>query len=222
MRIVDGHGRSTADEAGAEAAKTHLRGGRGGRQSAGVDSAEPRSVADVRRLEESGRPMEFLFFWGHRPSRSGEIGKSSLSQWWECSFTVDGITYRSAEHWMMAHKARLFGDERTFTRIVEAGHPAEAKKLGRQVAGFDEATWAAHRWEIVVSGNVAKFGQNPELGAYLSGTGERILEEASPLDRIWGIGPAAGDERASSPARWRGLNLLGFALMEARSRLRAS
>ncbi|TNY36228.1 NADAR family protein [Thermomonospora catenispora] len=187
-----------------------------------MDSAEPRSVADVRRLEELGRPMEFLFFWGHRPSRSGEIGRSSLSQWWECPFTVDGVTYRSAEHWMMAHKALLFGDERAFARILRAEHPAEAKRIGRQVAGFDEATWAERRWEIVVSGNVAKFGQNPELGAYLLGTGDRILVEASPLDRVWGIGLAADDERASSPSRWRGLNLLGFALMEARSRLRAS
>ncbi|MBA9006661.1 NADAR family protein [Thermomonospora cellulosilytica] len=187
-----------------------------------MDPAEPRSVADVRRLEELGRPMRFLFFWGHRPSRSGEAGRGCLSQWWECPFTVDGVTYRSAEHWMMAHKARLFGDERAFGRIIEAGSPAEAKRLGREVAGFDEETWAAHRWEIVVSGNVAKFGQNPGLGAYLLGTGGRILVEASPLDRVWGIGLAADDERASSPARWQGLNLLGFALMEARSRLRAS
>ncbi|SEF46272.1 hypothetical protein SAMN04489712_10199 [Thermomonospora echinospora] len=181
---------------------------------------EPRSVQDVRRLEEQGRPLRLLFFWGHRSTGTGEIGKGCLSQWWEGDFTVDGITYRSAEHWMMAHKARLFGDEETFERIVAAAHPAEAKALGRRVRGFDEDRWAAHREEIVTAGNVAKFGRHPALRDYLLGTGRRILVEASPLDRVWGIGLSAEDERAASPARWRGLNLLGFALMEARARLR--
>ncbi len=85
--------------------------------------------------------------------------------------------------------------------------------------GFDEGTWTARRWDLVVEGNVAKFGQDPALAAYLLGTGSRVLVEASPRDRVWGIGLAAGDERAADPARWRGLNLLGFALMEARRRL---
>jgi ribA/ribD-fused uncharacterized protein len=181
---------------------------------------EPRSVQDVRRLEEQGRPLKFLFFWGHRPDGAGRVGKGCLSQWWEGDFSVDGVAYRSAEHWMMAHKARLFGDEKSFERIIAAVHPHEAKNLGRQVRGFDEDTWVAHRSEIVMAGNIAKFGQDPALRDYLLGTGRRILVEASPLDRIWGIGLSAEDERAASPSRWRGLNLLGFALMEARARLR--
>ncbi|GAB2816578.1 NADAR domain-containing protein [Actinoallomurus bryophytorum] len=162
--------------------------------------------------------MKYLFFWGHQPSAS--VGKGCLSQWYEgYPFTVDGVTYRTAEHWMMAQKARLFGDEETFARIVEAGHPRQAKELGREISAFDEATWVARRLEIVAAGNAAKFGRYPVLKAYLLGTGSRILVEASPLDRIWGIGMAADDDHATQPHLWKGLNLLGFALMEARTRL---
>ena len=87
--------------------------------------------------------------------------------------------------------------------------------------GFDEAVWERERFGIVVEGSVHKFGQDAALRQFLLGTGERVLVEASPRDRIWGIGLAADDERATDPARWRGLNLLGFALMEAREVLRA-
>jgi ribA/ribD-fused uncharacterized protein len=182
----------------------------------------PRSVADVCRLQERGGRMKFLFFWGHQPSRSGDVGQSCLSQWWESEFSVDGVPYRTSEHWMMAHKAQLFGDEESFARIVEAGHPRQAKELGRKIRSFDEETWVAHRFEIVAAGNTAKFGQHPELKAYLLGTRARILVEASPLDRIWGIGLPADDDRAAKPQEWNGMNLLGFALMEARARLDGS
>jgi ribA/ribD-fused uncharacterized protein len=77
------------------------------------------------------------------------------------------------------------------------------------------------RFEVVVAGNMAKFGQHAGLRQFLLGTGDRVLVEASPRDTIWGIGLAAGDERAAGPDRWRGLNLLGFALMEVRQRLHA-
>lgn len=180
----------------------------------------PRSVADVCRLQEQGHRIKYLFFWGHQQPTSGDVGKACLSQWFEgYDFTVEGVTYRTAEHWMMAHKARLFGDEESFARIVEARHPRQAKELGQKISAFDEATWVAHRFEIVAAGNVAKFGQHPELNAYLLGTGARVLVEASPLDRIWGIGMSADDDQAAQPHRWQGLNLLGFALMEARTRL---
>ena len=119
---------------------------------------------------------------------------------------------------MMAQKARLFGDEAAFERIVGAESPGHAKALGRQIRSFDEATWVAHRLEIVAAGNTAKFGQHRELTDYLLGTGSRILVEAGPVDRVWGIGLAA-DDWAGRPAEWKGLNLLGFALMEARYRL---
>lgn len=91
----------------------------------------------------------------------------------------------------------------------------------RLVRGFDDAVWARERFALVVEGSVHKFGQDPALRTYLLGTGERVLVEASPVDRIWGIGLAKDDPRSANPASWRGLNLLGFALMEARTRLRA-
>jgi ribA/ribD-fused uncharacterized protein len=133
---------------------------------------------------------------------------------------VSGSVYPTAEHFMMAGKAELFGDGETAARIRAAGHPKQAKELGRQVRSFDEGTWAAARFDLVVRGNAAKFGQHPELAAFLLGTGDRVLVEASPLDRVWGIGLAAGDARAGDASAWRGLNLLGFALMAVRQQLR--
>ncbi|WP_419995656.1 NADAR family protein [Streptomyces boninensis] len=164
--------------------------------------------------------VKFLFFWGHRAERDGSVGKGCFSQWWPAPFTVDGVEYATAEHFMMAGKARLFGDAEAAAAIVAAGHPAEAKKLGRTVRRFDEEAWAAHRYELVVRGNEAKFGQHDELRDVLLRTGDRVLVEASPMDRVWGIGLAADDERAQDPKTWRGLNLLGFALMDVRTRLR--
>ncbi|GAA2111121.1 hypothetical protein GCM10009802_08620 [Streptomyces synnematoformans] len=118
----------------------------------------------------------------------------------------------------MAAKARLFGDAAAAERIVAARHPGEAKAEGRKVRGFDEAVWEAHRYDLVVRGNAAKFGQHEDLGAYLRGTGDRVLVEASPVDRVWGIGMAATDDHVEDPEPWRGLNLLGFALMDVRAR----
>ncbi|MEU7482055.1 NADAR family protein [Lentzea sp. NPDC042327] len=163
--------------------------------------------------------MKYLFFWGHQPERDGTIGRGCLSQWWPCSFVVDGQRFASAEHYMMWRKALLFGDSGVATRVLQAASPAEAKALGRVVTGFSDDEWVATRMEIVVTGNLAKFSQDPALSAYLLGTGTRVLVEASPLDRVWGIGLAADDPRAADPSSWRGLNLLGEALMEVRTQL---
>jgi ribA/ribD-fused uncharacterized protein len=176
-----------------------------------------RDLDDARRAEHRGVAMRFLFFWGSQSS--GGLGAECLSQWYASPFTVEGTTYATAEHFMMAGKARLFGDEEAADRAVAARTPAEAKNIGRQVRGFDSAVWDAHRVGIVVAGNVAKFDSDPELRDYLLRTGDRVLVEASPLDRIWGIGLRQDDERALTPSTWRGLNLLGFALMTARDEL---
>jgi ribA/ribD-fused uncharacterized protein len=185
------------------------------------------TVADVRSRDEllefiaTGGRAKYLFFWGHQPQPDGSAGKGCFSQWWPAQFTVDGVTYPTAEHFMMTAKALLFGDAEVAARIPSAPHPSDAKKLGRQVRGFDEELWSARRFDLVVAGNVAKFSQNPELRQFLLGTGDRVLVEASPRDRIWGIGMSASNELATSPEHWRGLNLLGFALMEARQQLRS-
>ncbi|WP_370465765.1 NADAR family protein [Nocardia sp. GTS18] len=100
------------------------------------------------------------------------------------------------------------------------GRPSRrGEKDGRLVRGFDQSVWEEARFDIVVAGSVAKFGSDAGLRSYLAGTAGRVLVEASPLDRVWGIGLSATDERAGDPARWRGLNLLGFALMRARAEL---
>ncbi|OKI07189.1 hypothetical protein A6A06_36440 [Streptomyces sp. CB02923] len=181
----------------------------------------PRSAGELTARAAAGEPFDYLCFWGHAPRRDGRLGASCFSQWWPSPFTVDGVRYATAEHWMMACKARLFGDAEAEQRALSAGHPKRAKDAGRSVRGFDGAQWERHRFGYVADGSFHKFGQDAALRDHLLGTGTRVLVEASPLDRIWGIGLAADDERAQDPARWRGLNLLGFALMEARQRLAA-
>lgn len=178
-----------------------------------------RSVEDLIRAEDAGRRLKYVWFWGHEPRRDGRIGASCLSQWWPAEFTVDDLVFPTAEHFMMHRKALLFGDGETAARILRARHPNEAKNLGREVRGYEDEVWAAHRFDIVVAGNLAKFGQHALLGRYLLGTSDRVLVEASPLDPIWGIGLAAGDERTTSPRTWLGANLLGFVLMAVREQL---
>ena len=163
-----------------------------------------------------GKKLKYLFFWGHQSDKT-QITASCLSQWFYAPFTVDGETYPTAEHFMMAEKAALFGDQKTRAAILKAPNPKAAKALGRQVQGFNEAIWLEHRFAIVVRANQAKFAQHAELGRFLQQTGEHILVEASPVDRIWGIGLAQDDKRATNPNLWRGLNLLGFALMQVRN-----
>lgn len=177
------------------------------------------SVAEVRAAVTDGDRPEFLFFWGHRPRSDGSLGPSCLSQWWPAGFEVDGQRFASAEHFMMWRKAQVFDDHDVARRVLQTATPADAKKLGAEVRGFDRATWEAERFAIVVAGNRAKFGQHPDLAGFLRGTTTRVLVEASPVDRIWGIGLAADDPRAADPASWRGLNLLGFALMQVRDQL---
>jgi len=172
----------------------------------------------AKRMAQKARP-KFLFFWGHQPSADASVTKSCFSQWYAASFSVDGMLYRTAEHFMMAEKARLFGDQAIHERVLSASTPAQAKRLGRMVEGFKDETWLRERFEIVVRANCEKFSQNKALGQFLLDTGDRVLVEASPVDAIWGIGLAADHPDADRPHRWPGLNLLGFALMEVRQTL---
>lgn len=119
----------------------------------------------------------------------------------------------------MVGKARLF-DPIWIERILANPDPAAAKAFGRKINHFDQSVWLQHRFELVVQGNLAKFSQHPDLNAFLRLSADQVLVEASPVDQIWGIGLAEDDPRAANPAEWRGLNLLGFALMRVREQLR--
>ena len=185
-----------------------------------------RSLADIRSVEAlraalaAGAEPDYVYFWSSFLDPAGRITETCLAQWYAAGFTLDGVAYRTAEHYMMAEKARVFGDELALAKILRSRFPAEVKRFGREIAAFDEARWQAARFAIVVRGNVAKFSQHPALADYLLGTGNAILVEASPADAIWGIGLAEEHPYTRQPRLWPGLNLLGFALMEARETLR--
>ena len=166
-----------------------------------------------------GRKQEFCLFWGHQPSKDGSITKSCLSQWWMEDFYTMVDSYLYMEQYMMAGKAQLFGDEERRKDILACSDPKQIKALGRKVRGFDQVVWDKFKYAIVLNGNWCKFSQNRELREFLLSTGDSVLVEASPYDRIWGIQLSADAPEAQNPFRWRGENLLGFALMEVRDEL---
>lgn len=174
----------------------------------------------LEKLVAQNIENKYVFFWGHQPSKDETITKTCFSQWWISPFVVEGITYKTAEYWMMAKKAELFNDQEVLEKIIQANSPAEAKKLGREVRNYVDSLWLENRYEIVKQGNFHKFSQNPVLKEFLINTKERILVEASPVDSIWGIGMATDHKNINDPEKWRGLNLLGFALMEVRDELK--
>jgi ribA/ribD-fused uncharacterized protein len=178
------------------------------------------SINWLKSQIENGFQPEYVFFWGHKQKLAGITDKSCFSQWWPSPFIVDGTTYPTAEHWMMAQKALLFDDQEIFDLIVAANKPAIAKDLGRKVKNFEAEKWNSKAFEFVVEGNLHKFSQNEELKNFLLSTGDKILVEASPVDFIWGIGLPQEATEASDPLKWEGTNLLGFALMEVRAALK--
>ena len=177
-------------------------------------------LAGLQAQCREGIRAKYVFFWRHEPGARASNLAHTLSNWYGSPFELEGARYPTVEHWMMAEKARLFGDEEARELVLAAPHPGAAKALGRQVRGFEEELWIRERYPLVRRGVQAKFEQNAELGTFLQGTQQRVLAEASPTDRIWGIGLAADDPNAQNPLHWSGLNLLGFALMDVRETLR--
>ena len=162
------------------------------------------------------RGEKFCLFWGTKHPKYGVF-----SNWHMSDFVEDGQRYCCVEQWMMAEKARLFGDDAALARILSSRNPKEMKAFGRGVRDFDGDTWDARCQDIVFRGCTAKFRASAALCAVLVGTGREHIAEASPVDAIWGIGMAADHRDARNPARWRGTNYLGIALMRAREVLRA-
>jgi len=178
-------------------------------------------LKDLIQKVHQGHQSKYLYFWGHTPKQADLVDKSCFSQWFPAQFKVEGDEYFTAEHYMMAQKAKLFNDEETFARILQVKHPNEAKQLGRKVRNYDEQVWQENRFDIVVQANFAKFSQHHKLKEFLLSTRDRILVEASPVDKIWGIGMAQDHPHIQDPSQWQGLNLLGFALMHVRERFLA-
>jgi ribA/ribD-fused uncharacterized protein len=173
----------------------------------------------LQKQVQQGKRFKYLCFWGHTAKQSNIVDKSCLSQWFPASFEVDGHIYKNTEQYMMAQKAKLFDDHEIFSKILLTGNPKEIKALGRLVKNYQDDQWKQHRFDIVVKGNLAKFSQNKAMGQFLLNTRDKVLVEASPFDKIWGIGVAEQDHTAEKPILWQGLNLLGFALMEVRKQL---
>lgn len=161
---------------------------------------------------------KFTFFWKDR---------SPFSQWYPCKFTAEvwvmngfgKIHFTRAEQYMMYQKAALFGDLDIAYKIMLTDNPAEQKELGRKVKNFDATKWNMEARDIVLCGNLAKFSQNEKLKQALLSTAGTTLVEASPYDKIWGIGLLESDPRSQSRETWLGKNWLGQTLTDVREKL---
>lgn len=153
---------------------------------------------------------KYVFFW-----------KSKLAQWNMQSFVdVNDIEYCCAEQYMMAEKARLFGDSETCQKIMSSKNPKDIQNFGRLVKNFNQGVWDAHKQIIVYQCNILKFSQNQDLLDLLLSTAGKTLVEASPIDRIWGIGLSEDepDDILNNPENWKGQNLLGYTLTMVRQK----
>lgn len=178
------------------------------------------SIKWIKELFLEKKELNYTMFWGHQPAPDGSITKSCFSQWWKSEFRSSITTYCCMEQYMMARKAELFGDEEIHQQILQCSAPKQIKALGRKVRNFDEEMWNEVKYSIVLNGNYRKFTQNKELREFLLSTGDSIIVEASPYDGIWGIKMKLTDENIQNPLKWKGENLLGFALMEVRDEIK--
>lgn len=142
-----------------------------------------------------------------------------LSNWYLSDFELDGVHYSSMEQYMMYQKAVTFDDMKSAEEILKTDDVAAIKALGRGVENYNDHIWAGMRQVIIYRGLVEKFRQNPELGRLLKDTGDAILAECAARDRIWGIGVSMKDPDRLDMAKWKGSNLLGYALMVTRETL---
>lgn len=149
-----------------------------------------------------------VFFWG-----------SVFSNWYPCIFIYFEERFNNSEQAFMWEKANFFGDEEMSSAILKETNPRYAKAFGRKVKGFNVEQWMINSFMYMVAVNYAKFTQNQDLKEILLSTGDRVLVEASPYDKIWGIGLQQDDDRCLDENQWQGMNLLGRALMEVRKQI---
>lgn len=142
-----------------------------------------------------------------------------LSNWYMSDFVADNIKFTSMEQYMMYKKAQLFNDTEIMQEILSTDNVGKIKMLGRSVKNYDETMWNGVRQIVVYEGLYAKFNQNESLREKLLATENDILAECAVSDCIWGIGLAMNDDKRLSTEKWRGQNLLGFAIMKVREKL---
>lgn len=160
--------------------------------------------------------MNTVFFWGCR-----DKDKGFLSNFYQTRFTDNGTTYCSSEQYFMKKKQEMFdpSNEALSREIMQATAGTKIKALGRRVKNFDEAKWNTVKAEIMTRGILLKFSQNVTIRNLLIATGDSILAEAAPRDKIWGIGLSETAARQLSPEQWPGQNLLGRSLMQVRTEI---
>jgi hypothetical protein len=161
-------------------------------------------------------PPEILYFFSKEPENK------EFSNFYETNFTLDGVEYKSAEHAFQAIKAKTFGDDVNFGKILKAKSAQSAKSFGKKVVGFKEDVWTPEKKEDIMKQIVrAKFTQNLELRKKLLDSGDKILANADARDKFWGVGTSATTAIAKDPSKWKGENKLGKMLVELRTELRA-
>jgi len=143
-----------------------------------------------------------------------------LSNWYVSEFKIDSIKFSSMEQYMMYKKAIVFNDTKIAKEILETTDVSKIKALGRKVSNYDDTYWNGVRQIIIYKGLLEKFSQNKDLKKRLLNTGNDILAECAVQDKIWGIGLSMKDVNRWDMEKWRGENLLGFALMMVREELR--
>lgn len=185
-----------------------------------IEVPAPAAEKKVRRLRrktpvETAPPPEIIFFFSKEPENK------EFSSFYDTTFKLDDVEYKSAEHALQAIKAKTFGDETHFAKILKAKSAQSAKSFGKKVEKFDEKVWDEKKEEAMRSIVRAKFTQNPELRKKLLESENKILANADPRDQYWGIGTSAGTAIAKVPSKWKGENKLGKLLMELRETLRA-
>ena len=174
------------------------------------------SVQDIITKFNKDENLKCVCFWN---TDRNNLSIGCFSQWQKSYFEEDDYEYCCAEQYMMGQKALLFNDKESFEKILVEKHPKIIKALGRQVKNFDAKEWDKIKYKVVLDGNFYKFSQNKEMLEILLSTDNKILVEASPYDKIWGVGLDENNEKIYNPNYWKGENLLGFALMEIRDLL---
>lgn len=173
------------------------------------------TAAEMDRLRIGNTETDAIFFY--------RVGDSygAFSNWAPTPFNVDGVSFSTAEQYIMYRKCLTFGDTVTAEKLLSSDSPREQKALGREAAGYIDSVWAGIRQTVAIRGLYAKFSQDAELKRLLLGTGDAVLVECTSNDRIWACGLDRDDDDRLSADRWKGQNILGFALMEVRNMLRA-